>query len=223
MSLDRDGFQLVPSCFTDTDCDEFCHQLVHVQSAGTRNLLLQDWCRTLSDDVLRRLADFIPGLRSLNAIQCTYFNKSSSVNWLVPFHQDRSVPVTDVDGNLDGVELSVKEGLPYIQADEQLLKTLIACRIHLDPSTNENGPLRVIRGSHKLGILSDQEIDAARRRAPEVTLTAPRGSALLMSPLLIHASAKSTSDMPRRVLQFLFAPPGVSFLPMSRRQSRQAV
>src|SRR6516225_8138653 len=98
MSLDRDGFQLVWPCFPDTDCDTFCGFVDHVQSAGTRNLLSHDWCRQLADDVRNRLGKAVPQLQTLSAIQCTYFNKSRSVNWNVGFHQDRSVPLANADG-----------------------------------------------------------------------------------------------------------------------------
>lgn len=210
MSFERDGFQLIHRCLTETECDEICRQLGDVQSAGTRNLLTQGWCQMLANDLRSRLSDTIPRLEELTAIQCTYFNKSSAVNWQVPFHQDRSIPVICIDANLNRSEISMKEGRPYIQGDEQLLNSLIACRIHLDPSTDENGPLRVIPGSHKLGILDDDQISTARHRTQEATVTAPQGSALLLSPLLVHASAKSTSDRPRRVLHFLFVPAAIA-------------
>jgi ectoine hydroxylase-related dioxygenase (phytanoyl-CoA dioxygenase family) len=47
---------------------------------------------------------------------------------------------------------------------------VIALRIHLDGSTAANGPLWVLPGSHRDGVLSDLEVDdrvvsARRRRA----------------------------------------------------------
>jgi hypothetical protein len=46
---------------------------------------------------------------------------------------------------------------------------------------------------------------ALRRRDAGVECIAPRGAALVMRPLLLHASSKSTGQGRRRVLHFLFA------------------
>jgi hypothetical protein len=40
----------------------------------------------------------------------------------------------------------------------------------------------------------------------EVACLAPRRGLLAMRPLILHASSKSTSDAPRRVLHYVFGP-----------------
>jgi hypothetical protein len=40
-----------------------------------------------------------------------------------------------------------------------------------------------------------------------VVVPVSRGGALVMKPLLLHASSKATRTMPRRVLHFVFGPP----------------
>jgi hypothetical protein len=37
-------------------------------------------------------------------------------------------------------------------------------------------------------------------------VSVPRGGAMLMRPLLLHASSKAAADIPRRVLHFVFGP-----------------
>ncbi|WP_287281193.1 hypothetical protein, partial [Okeania sp. SIO2G5] len=49
----------------------------------------------MATDVQRKLITTLPQLSGLRVIQCTYFNKSIDDNWLVAFHQDRSIPVSD--------------------------------------------------------------------------------------------------------------------------------
>ena len=73
-------------------------------------------------------------------------------------------------------------------------------RIHIDASTVDNGPLRVLPGTHELGVLSDAQVLELARRVEAVTCTANAGGVVAMRPLIIHASSKSIGDTPRRVL-----------------------
>jgi ectoine hydroxylase-related dioxygenase (phytanoyl-CoA dioxygenase family) len=41
-----------------------------------------------------------------------------------------------------------KAGVPHFIASDDFLRQMLTLRIHLDEVTDENGPLRVIRGSH---------------------------------------------------------------------------
>jgi len=72
--------------------------------------------------------------------------------------------------------------------------------VHLDDSTAENGPLRVLPGTHTLGVLSDAQIDDAVRRIEPVMCTVERGGVIVMRPLTLHASSKVTAAASRRVL-----------------------
>jgi L-proline 4-hydroxylase len=96
----------------------------------------------------------------------------------------------------------------------------------LDDMTAENGPLRVIPGSHRLGTV---EVEARAGEPPEayrgapgwiddliadlkyslapgqlpagaVDLVAPRGSVIAFHPNLMHSSARNSSSLPRRLL-----------------------
>jgi ectoine hydroxylase-related dioxygenase (phytanoyl-CoA dioxygenase family) len=81
----------------------------------------------------------------------------------------------------------------------------VALRLHLDDSTSENGPLRVLPGTHTSGVLSDAQIRELARRTERVACTVNRGGILVMRPLLVHASSKSLGSAPRRVLHFEYA------------------
>jgi ectoine hydroxylase-related dioxygenase (phytanoyl-CoA dioxygenase family) len=95
---------------------------------------------------------------------------------------------------------SVKEGVLYAHAPEWALSRIVALRVHLDASTPDNGPLRVIPGSHKLGVLSDSEVFALASRGESVKCVVGRGGVVLMRPLLIHSSSKARFDQSRRVV-----------------------
>ncbi len=82
---------------------------------------------------------------------------------------------------------------------------MLALRVHLDASTENNGPLRVIPGSHESGVLSDEEVLHIAHDQPSVECLVERGGVLAMWPLIIHSSSKSLGEDPRRVLHIEYA------------------
>jgi ectoine hydroxylase-related dioxygenase (phytanoyl-CoA dioxygenase family) len=84
------------------------------------------------------------------------------------------------------------------------MTNMLAIRLQLDESHASNGPLRVIPGSHNAGRLTADEIVLWKER-PSVTCTVPKGGAILMRPLVVHASSSCTLPEPRRVLHLEFA------------------
>lgn len=100
---------------------------------------------------------------------------------------------------------SVKDGIPYAHAPAPVLTPVPALRIHSDDSNHENGPLRVLPGTHNYGVLSDDEFGEFSTRVAPVECLAPKGGVVAMRPLLIHSSSKLRSDMPRRVLHIEYA------------------
>ncbi|MES2950587.1 MAG: phytanoyl-CoA dioxygenase family protein [Pseudomonadota bacterium] len=175
-------------------------------SVGNRCLLSEDWCAVLAAR-LRQHAELATLLPTDHvAVQCTYFEKSLARNWLVPVHQDLSIPVAQRvnDPVLQG--WSQKDGAWFVQAPLPVLEQLLAVRIHLDACTADDGPLRVVPGSHTLGCLMPDAAMAVRNTRAQVSCPAGQGGALVMRPLLLHASSKSTGTSRRRVLHFVFGP-----------------
>jgi ectoine hydroxylase-related dioxygenase (phytanoyl-CoA dioxygenase family) len=62
---------------------------------------------------------------------------------------------------------------------------MLAIRLHLDESHENNGPLRIVPSSHKVGCLSMKDVASWRERA-SVICTVPRGGAILMRPLVVR-------------------------------------
>jgi ectoine hydroxylase-related dioxygenase (phytanoyl-CoA dioxygenase family) len=100
---------------------------------------------------------------------------------------------------------STKAGVLYALAPAWALKRVVALRVHLDPSTHDNGPLQVIPNSHKAGVLSSVAIGRELSSQAVDTCLVGRGGILKMRPLLLHASAKSGCDEPRRVIHIEYA------------------
>jgi ectoine hydroxylase-related dioxygenase (phytanoyl-CoA dioxygenase family) len=139
------------------------------------------------------------------AVQCTFFEKSAARNWLVPIHQDLGIPVS---GRVDHSALtgwSEKEGATFVQAPDDVLEQMLAVRVHVDHCSPEDGPLRIVPGSHKRGRIEPAQAAIAGRTAG-VVVPAKRGDALLMRPLVLHASSKSSGSSLRRVLHFVIGP-----------------
>lgn len=165
-----------------------------------------DWCASLAREM--RAAPWLrPHLPSdAVAVQCTSFVKSADHNWLVSIHQDLSIPVAERVESSACSGWSEKEGEVFVQPPVGVLETVLAVRLHLDDCDESNGALRVVPGSHKLGRVSSAEALQLRERLGEQTVRVPKGRAMLMRPLLLHASSKVVADTPRRVLHFVFGP-----------------
>ncbi|SRR5713101_4910084 len=82
---------------------------------------------------------------------------------------------------------------------------VVALRVHLDDSAVTNGPLRVLPGTHTLGVLTDEEIYRLSKEVASFDCPVPRGGVLAMRPLIVHASSKSQVENPRRVLHIKYA------------------
>jgi hypothetical protein len=199
---------MVRSVLSPAECEEFAHRTANEvrSTAGTRCLLGAAWCQRLAMRLRAhpRLTASVPA--DYVAGQCTYFEKSCSRNWLVAVHQDLSIPVAE---RIDAPGLqgwSEKEGVLFVQAPIELLERLVAVRVHLDPCGRFDGPLQVIPGSHTAGRIAPEAAAELRRAGPVVSCAADAGDALVMRPLLLHASSKASGSSLRRVLHFLFDP-----------------
>lgn len=203
-----DGYVVVPAVLGEAECQSIEARLagVAIAMAGNRSLLDFVWCAELAGRLRAHplLAQALPA--DAVAIQCTLFEKSTDRNWLVPLHQDLSVPVAE---RIDHPELSgwsEKEGGLFVQPPPGLLEQLVAVRLHIDECGLADGPLRVVPGSHLAGRTDTDAALRLRDVTGETVCPVPRGGVLLMRPLLLHASSKASGRSLRRVLHFLFGP-----------------
>ena len=199
------GFEVLPDVISASELETISNQLDGIGAVGTRCLLDNSWCQVLAAKVRDSVSASFLDLAQLVVVQATYFNKTSESNWFVSFHQDRSIPVAD-ETPMTYRGWSRKEDRTFIQGPDATMAEMLAIRLHIDDSHLENGPLRVIPGSHRNGTLRQPEIDAIRDRESETTVTAERGSVIAMKPMLLHASSKSRTTESRRVVQFLCGP-----------------
>ena len=203
-----DGYVVLPQVLSSGECDELG---VHVRETcgerpGSRRFLDLPWCQALANRLTASaaLADVLPTEHA--AVQCTFFDKTAQQNWLVALHQDCSIAVRERIEHEACRGWSRKEGMWFVQPPTSLLEQLIAVRVHLDDCGPDDGLLRVVPRSHDRGRLTSGQIRAMRQQNGEVNCLVPRGGAMVMRPLLLHASSRMRSDRQRRVLHFVFGP-----------------
>ncbi|WP_170067821.1 phytanoyl-CoA dioxygenase family protein [Flavipsychrobacter stenotrophus] len=136
-------------------------------------------------------------------VKSIYFDKPDQSNWFVAYHQDLTISV-DKKIALDGYgPWTTKKDQFAVQPPLEILENNFTIRIHLDDTTEENGALRVIPGSHLKGIYRAENIDWTVEK--EVTCNVPAGGIMIMKPLLLHASGKTTNGKKRRVIHIEFS------------------
>jgi hypothetical protein len=203
--LDQDGFSIVSRVIDADQQRELISTLGPVSGAGRRGLLSVSTVAELANS--SRLLDLIrPHLpQSPVPVRAIYFDKSSDANWLVPWHQDLTLAVRDTAEVPGFGPWSTKDGVPHVQPPVALLQQMLAVRVHLDDADESNGALRVLPGSHSLGRLSAERIQEMRSKQTDFLCVVSAGDALLMRPLLLHASSRSNSNRHRRVLHIEYA------------------
>ncbi|TWU01101.1 phytanoyl-CoA dioxygenase family protein [Stieleria varia] len=135
-------------------------------------------------------------------VRVLFFDKPPDRTWSLPWHKDTAIAVQD--NTLPSTEFSrptVKAGVPHVVASDRVLQRMLTMRLHLDDVTDENGPLRVVPGSHVSGTSDGVGADHA------VTVHAQAGDVLAMRPLISHCSGASseTTTRHRRILHLEFA------------------
>jgi hypothetical protein len=203
------GFAIVPGVFAGREVDAILRKLegetLRRSRAGARHLLSTSVIAALAKDPrLILLAAKTLGSEPV-PFGATLFDKSADANWLVAWHQDKALPLMERREAPGWGPWSQKDGVVYANAPATALAKVVALRVHLDDSTAENGPLRVLPGTHTLGVLSDAQIDDAVRRIEPVMCTVERGGVIVMRPLTVHASSKVTTAASRRVLHVEYA------------------
>jgi ectoine hydroxylase-related dioxygenase (phytanoyl-CoA dioxygenase family) len=138
-------------------------------------------------------------------VRAILFDKIPAANWKVPWHQDVTIAVQEkVEAGGFG-PWSIKADVLHVQPPAFVLERMISVRIHLDPCGETNGALKVIPGSHHLGRIPEGQITDIRSRTSEQVCAVGSGGALLMRPLLLHASSPSQTASHRRVVHIDFA------------------
>lgn len=166
---------------------------------GARNLL-QIWpqvAEIVQETAIRDYLINALGPRS-GIVRALFFDKPPGNTWALPWHKDYMIAVQSHGLIGKFSHPSTTSGIPQVKAPASLLRMMLTARLHLDEVTDDNGPLRVLPGSHRFYSQAEDEEGVPR------TIRCRAGDVLLMRPMLTHASGRSKpgTNAHRRIIHF---------------------
>lgn len=210
----KNGFTVIEDVFSEEQILQFCEKIENANSSN-------DTFRRTADlfairQFLKEVPDIYPlifndtfntllaGLFAEDhfVVKSIYFDKPEQSNWFVSYHQDLTISV-DKKMELDEfTKWTVKQGQFAVQPPLHILEKSFTVRIHLDDTDENNGALNVVPGSHLKQIYRPEAIDWEKET--EFTCSVLRGGIMIMKPLLLHSSNRTTNNNKRRVIHIEF-------------------
>lgn len=213
--IESDGYAIREDVLSEPEVDELIDVLERQQNGdglqrrgkifAVRNLLELAEIRKLADsEPVRDLARVVLG-DSAFPVRGILFDKIPEANWKVPWHQDVTIAVKKKE-EIEGFgPWSTKAGIHHVQPPASVLEKMISIRLHLDDCDQSNGALQVICASHRQGRIAEVEISSILAQSQPRVCAVERGGAMLMRPLLLHASSASQAPAHRRIVHIDFA------------------
>jgi len=214
-SICEEGFAIVEDVYS---AEEIQRILSIIDSANTNN---PTFLKTSNLFAIRQLFKEIPELKILLVnnklkeivrelfgenffiVKSIYFDKPEESNWFVSYHQDLTISV-DKKIEIPGFgPWTAKYNQFAVQPPLDILKDIYTIRIHLDDTNEENGALKVVPKSHLKNIYRASTIDWTLEA--EKICEVPKGGLMIMKPLLLHGSNKTTNNSKRRVVHIEFS------------------
>jgi len=214
-SLQKNGFAVLDRIYSDLEIEAI---ISCIEKASTEQKLANSFQNLFA---IRQVVSKIPKLKSLVFTEklrtllhiifdetcfltkAIYFDKPSTSNWFVAFHQDLSISVDRKEDVSNYKNWTFKKGQFGVQPPLAILENVVTIRIHLDKTEKENGALKVIPTSHLRGIYRLETIDW--KTETEHICEVEKGGIMLMKPLTFHASDRTTNGKQRRVLHLEFS------------------
>ncbi|WP_265129765.1 phytanoyl-CoA dioxygenase family protein [Chryseobacterium oranimense] len=211
----KNGFTVIDSVFTD---DEIKKIIEVIQNADTSAENFRK-----SDDLfaVRQFLKEVPEIKSLVfndnvkaiirelfgekyfVVKSIYFDKPETSNWYVAYHQDLTISV-DKKLEMQGFgPWTTKKNQFAVQPPLPVLENIYTIRIHLDDTDENNGALKVVPGSHAKGIYRPETIDW--NVETEEICKVEKGGIMIMKPLTLHGSNRTTDGRRRRVIHIEFS------------------
>jgi ectoine hydroxylase-related dioxygenase (phytanoyl-CoA dioxygenase family) len=209
-ALEKDGFVIINNIYSTPEIDEMISTIndADTSSAAFRKStdvfairqFLEEIPQTfpiIFNQQLNKLIKEVLG-EDFFVVKSIYFDKPGQSNWFVSYHQDLTISVKKI-ATVEGYLHWTKKGQQIgVQPPLDILNSIYTIRIHLDDTNEKNGALKVISGSHNKGVYRAETIDWEKEQ--EAICNVDKGGVMVMRPLLMHASNRTTNANRRRVI-----------------------
>ncbi len=214
IELEENGYSVLADLYSDNEVSKILDCIENTEQNGSSFMKTKDLF------AVRQLIKNVPKLthllfnKKLNELlsdiseseyfltKAIYFDKPSESNWFVAYHQDLSITVNKKANLKNYSNWTFKKGQHGVQPPIKILEDTVTIRIHLDNTDKNNGALKVIPKSHLNGIVRADSKDWNIEN--EFMCEVKKGGAMIMKPLTLHASSRTTNGKKRRVVHLEF-------------------
>ncbi|NIF04346.1 phytanoyl-CoA dioxygenase family protein [Chryseobacterium sp. Tr-659] len=209
------GFAVINEVFSENEIEKINHVLQHIDTSKENFRKSEDLF------AVRQFLKEVPEIKDLVfnhhikkiiqeifgekyfVVKSIYFDKPETSNWYVAYHQDLTISV-DKKVELPGFgPWTTKQNQFAVQPPLNVLENIYTIRIHLDYTDEQNGALKVIPKSHSKGIYRPETIDW--KVETEAICNVEKGGVMIMKPLTLHGSNRTTNGKRRRVIHVEFS------------------
>ncbi len=213
LNVEADGAALFPAAFDMAAIDALRAHLDPLLSGRPGRRITGDLRHAIAP--MTRIAAGLIGPKAF-PVRAVAFDKSPGANWSVLWHQDRTIAVRERI-EVDGFgPWSTKNGVQHVAPPMAILEGMATLRLHLDDCHEDNAPLKVALGSHRLGLVPADQVATVAAGCRKMSCHARAGDVWAYATPIVHASDRSRSGGRRRVLQVDYAavalPGGLAWL-----------
>lgn len=214
-SIQENGFTIINNIFSDEEIEKI--------SEVIQNIDISKETFRKSEDLfaIRQFLKEVPKVKDLIfnenikkiirevfgekyfVVKSIYFDKPEKSNWYVAYHQDLTISVDRKAELPDFGPWTTKQNQFAVQPPLDILENIYTIRIHLDDTDENNGALKVVPRSHAKGIYRPETIDWTIEA--EEICKVDKGGMMIMKPLILHGSNRTTNGKKRRVIHIEFS------------------
>ncbi|MDH6250630.1 ectoine hydroxylase-related dioxygenase (phytanoyl-CoA dioxygenase family) [Chryseobacterium sp. H1D6B] len=211
----ENGFAVINSIFSVNEIEKIAHVIRNIDTSkenfsksedlfAIRQFLkeIPEINELIFNENIKTIIREIFGVRYV-AVKSIYFDKPEKSNWYVAYHQDLTI---SVDKKLEMAGFgpwTTKQNQFAVQPPLSILENIYTIRIHLDDTDENNGALKVVPKSHAKGIYRPETIDWTVET--EEICNVEKGGIMIMKPLILHGSNRTTNGKKRRVIHIEFS------------------
>ncbi len=215
VKFNNNGYLVFENIYTETELSNIIHE---IESADTQ----RDTFRKSGElFAIRQFLKEIPAVFNLIfnnklksqiktilgenyfIVKSIYFDKPETANWYVTYHQDLTISVNKKVDLPNFGPWTVKQNQFAVQPPLSILENSSTIRIHLDDTSEFNGALKIIPGSHLKQIYRPETINWENEK--EVICNVSKGGVMFMKPLILHSSGRTSNNNRRRVIHIEFS------------------